>query len=134
MPPHIRRIPFADNLLRCLAVDLLEALPGKDSGDLTGALVLLPSTRACRTLQHELLDESGRDTLLLPHIVTVAQWADEMVVHLGLAAAELPDDRVRPLILARKLMTLPWLRDNPESAPGLAAEFIGLFDEIRLHR
>ena len=134
MPPHIRRIPFADNLLRCLAVDLLEALPGKDSGDLTGALVLLPSSRACRTLQHELLDESGRDTLLLPHIVTVAQWADEMAVHLGLAAAELPDDRVRPLILARKLMTLPWLKDNPESAPGLAAEFIGLFDEIRLHR
>ena len=134
MPPHIRRIPFADNLLRCLAVDLLAALPGKDSGDLTGALVLLPSSRACRTLQHELLDESGRDTLLLPRIMTVAQWADEIFMRIGLAAAELPDDRVRPLILARKLMTLPWLRDNPESAPGLAAEFIGLFDEIRLHR
>jgi len=134
MPPHIRRIPFADNLLRCLAVDLLEALPGKDSGDLTGALVLLPSSRACRTLQNKLLDESGRDTLLLPGIVTVAQWADEMAAGLGLTAADLPDDRVRPLILARKLETLPWLQDSRESAPGLAAEFINFFDEARYHQ
>ncbi|MEN8006470.1 MAG: PD-(D/E)XK nuclease family protein [Candidatus Krumholzibacteriota bacterium] len=134
MPPRICHIPFSDNLLRRLAADLPADLPGTGTGNLTGALVILPSSRACRTLQHELLDESGRDTLLLPRIMTVTQWADEMAAGLGLTAADLPDDRVRPLILARKLMTLPWLRDNRESAPGLAAEFIGLFDEIRLHR
>jgi len=138
MPPRIRRIPFADNLLRRLAVDLLVALPGADEGDLTGALVLLPSSRACRTLQHELLDESlkksGRDTLLLPTIMTVGQWVDEQAMGLGLDTADPPDDRIRPLILARKLMTLPWLQDQRESAPGLAVEFIRFFDEVRLHR
>ena len=138
MPPRICRIPFADNLLRRLAVDLPAALPGADEGDLTGALVLLPSSRACRTLQHELLDESlkksGRATLLLPRIVTIGQWADEQAAALGLDATNLPDDRIRPLILARKLMTLPWLKDNRESAPGLAVEFIRFFDEARLHR
>jgi len=138
MPPRIRRIPFADNLLHQLAVDLSAALPGAHEGDLTGALVLLPSSRACRTLQHELLDEAlknaGRDTLLLPRIVTVGQWADEQAAWLGLDTVDPPDDRIRPLILARKLMTLPWLRDNPESAPGLAVEFIRFFDEVRLHR
>jgi ATP-dependent helicase/nuclease subunit B len=137
MPSRICRIPFADNLLRRLAGDLLVALPGAETGDLTDALVLLPSSRACRTLQHELLDQSlrisGRGTLLLPRIVTVAQWADGMAAASGLAVEDLPDDRVRPLILARKLMTLPWLADSRESAPGLAAEFIGFFDEVRLH-
>jgi len=138
MPPHLCRIPFTDNLLQRLARDLSTALSGTDSGDLTGGLVLLPSSRACLTLQHELLDESlresGRGTLLLPRIVTVAQWSDEMAAVLGMTADHLPDDRIRSLILARELMKLPWLIDNPESAPGLAAEFIGLFDEIRRHR
>jgi len=138
MPSRIRRIPFADNLLHRLAVDLPAALPGADEGDLTGALVLMPSSRACRTLQHELLDESlrqsGQATLLLPRIVTVGQWADEQAVGLGLGNTDLPDDRTRPLILARKLMTLPWLQDNRESAPGLAVEFIRFFDEARLYR
>jgi len=138
MPPRIRRIPFADNLLRRLAADLTTALPGEDKGDLTGGLVLLPSSRACRTLQHELLDESlknsGTGTLLLPRIVTVGQWADEQAASLGLDAVDPPDDRIRPMILARKLMTLPWLKDNRESAPGLAVEYISFFDEVRLHR
>jgi ATP-dependent helicase/nuclease subunit B len=134
MAPRISRIPFADNLLRRLAEDLLTSLPGADSGDFTGGLVLLPSSRACLTLQHELLEQSGLNTLLLPRIVTVTQWADEMAAALGLTVADLPDDRVRSLILARRLMTLPWLQDNKESAPGLAAEFIGFFDEVRLNR
>ena len=134
MPPRIRRIPFADNLLRRLAIDLAAALPGAEAGDLTDALVLLPSSRACRTLQHELLEQSGRDTLLLPGIVTVGQWVGEQEAGLGLDTADPPDDRIRPLILARKLMTLPWLKDNRESAPGLAVEFIRFFDEARLHR
>lgn len=101
-------------------------------------MVLLPSSRACRTLQQELLEESlretGRRTLLLPRIVTVAQWSAEVASAVGLAITDLPDDRVRSVILARELTTLPWLRDNRESAPGLASEFIGLFDEVRLHR
>lgn len=134
MPPRIHRISFADNLLRLLAVDLPAALPGADAGDLTGALVLLPSSRACRTLQHEFLEQSGRDTLLLPRIVTVGQWVDEQAAGLGLDTVDPPDDRIRPLILARRLMTLPWLKDNRESAPGLAVEFIRFFDEARLHR
>jgi ATP-dependent helicase/nuclease subunit B len=53
---------------------------------------------------------------------------------LGLNTVDPPDDRIRPLILARRLMTLPWLQDYRESAPGLAVEFIRFFDEVRLHR
>ena len=30
-------------------------------------------------------------------------------------------------------MTLPWLTERRENAQGLAAEFIGFFDEVRLH-
>ena len=134
MPPRIHRIPFADNLLRRLAEDVVAHLPGAESGDLTDALVLLPSSRACRTLQHEMLEVSGRDTLLLPRISTVGGWAEEMAATLGLTAADLPDDRLRSVILARRLMTLPWLKDNPDSASGLATEFIGFFDEVRLNR
>jgi len=41
---------------------------------------------------------------------------------------------LRPLILAPRMAELAWLRDRPEAAPGLAAELVDLFDEVRLAR
>jgi ATP-dependent helicase/nuclease subunit B len=119
--------------LQVLAGDLLGLLPGAPRGDLSAALVLLPSTRACRSLGHAILEASGRDTLLLPRIQTVTGWAREMAAACGLDPDAGPDPRSRPLILAPQLAVLPWLSENPESAPGLARELIALFDEVRLH-
>jgi len=132
--PTLHRIPFAQPTLETLATDLLQALVGEDRDDLAAAVVLLPSARVCRSLHHILLTESGRDTLLLPRVQTVVQWAAEQKPLLGLPASSSPDPRLRPLILAPRLAALPWLAEHPESAPGLACELISFFDEARLHR
>ncbi len=135
--PLLKRISFHEDTLAVLSRDLLGAMAGSPRGDLSAALVLLPSARACRSLGHAILEASGRDTLLLPRIQTVTQWSGEMEAALDLAfdltGDKGPDDRSRPLILAPRLAALPWLADNPESAPGLARELIGFFDEARLH-
>ena len=131
--PLLKRMSFQENTLQVLAGELLSALSGAPQGDLSAALVLLPSARACRSLGHALLETSGRETLLLPRIQTVGQWSAEMEAALGLAVGTAPDSRIRPLVLAPALAKLAWLADNPESAPGLARELIGFFDEARLH-
>ena len=148
------RIPFSDNLLTRLGTDLLLVLqgeqPGNQEGDLSGGLVLLPSARACKTLGRILLEQSGRDTLLLPRILTVEQWAAEAALGLGKSTLGLPDDRVRPLLLAHGLThgspkgssegspkgrsPVSWLAARPENAPALAAELLDFFDEVRRHR
>lgn len=133
MQPKICRIPFSSNILDRLADDILTDLPGAVTGDLTAATVFLPSSRACVTLGHRLLAMSAKNTLLLPRILTPAQWAGERAAGLGLNRKPIPADAFRHLILARSLARLPWMSDRSESAPGLAAEFIGLFDEVRLH-
>ncbi len=130
--PQIKRIAFQSDTLQVLSRDLLSDLNGSSRGDLSSALVLLPSARACRSLGHSILEYSNRDTLLLPRIQTVTQWAGEMAVALDLLGDPVPDNRVRPLILAPHLAELPWLAENPESAPGLARELIDFFDEARL--
>lgn len=127
------RIPFQTDTLAVLAQDLLREIPGAPDGDLSSALVLLPGARACRALGHAILEASGRYTLLLPRIQTVSQWSGEMAVAVGVPGYTGPDNRLRPLILAPRLAGLPWLADNPESAPGLARELIVFFDEARLH-
>jgi ATP-dependent helicase/nuclease subunit B len=131
--PQVTRIAFQDDTLQILSQALLDGLSSASAGDLSAALVLLPSTRACRSLQHRLLEMSGRDTLLLPRIQTVTQWADEMKTAVGLSDTSCPDDRTRALILAPALQQMSWLADHPESAPGLAHELITFFDEARLH-
>ncbi len=130
---QVTRIPFQEDTLQVLARDLWAGLAGAAEGDLSAGLVLLPSARACRSLSHAILAASDRDTLLLPRLQTVAQWAREQEVALGLPAQPFPDDRLRPLILAPHLANLPWLAENPESATGLAHELIEFFDEVRLH-
>lgn len=138
MPFSVRHVPISESLLDEVARDLWDLCPGAEGSDLTGAVVLLPSSRACRTLEHRLLDleleRNGRGSLLLPAILTDRQWAREQAAILGLGQRTCPDNRLRPLILAPVLAQRPWLADRPESAQGLAAEFIRLFDEARLER
>ncbi|MBE0566057.1 MAG: hypothetical protein IH621_08880, partial [Krumholzibacteria bacterium] len=103
MTRQVLTVPFAADLLAHVAGELLAALPGAADGDLADALVLLPSARACRDLEHRLLERSGREALLLPRLLTDTQWADELAAGLGLDDDDLPDDRIRPLLLARRL-------------------------------
>lgn len=124
---EIRPIPFEHDLLACLADDILA------SDELGRTLVLLPSSRACRTLGHILLERSGREALLLPRVLTPGQLEQELGLALGLADDGLPGDRTRPLILAHRLRDEPWLKDRSESAPGLAQEFLEIFDLIRAY-
>ncbi len=134
MPRRLLTVPFADDLLAAVADELLAALPGAADGDLSAALVLLPSSRVCRDLEHRLLERSGRPALLLPRLLTDSQWADELAAGLGLDDTALPDDRVRPLLLGRRLAGAAWLEGGPAAAPGLAEAFISFFDEVRRHR
>lgn len=123
----LRSVPFQEDLLDRLATDLLAL------SDPTGALVLLPSSRACRTLGHRLLEKSGAEAFLLPRILTVGQMEGELLLALGLDDAGLPGDRARSLLLAHRLQDEAWLADRKESAPGLAREYLDLFDEARRH-
>jgi ATP-dependent helicase/nuclease subunit B len=134
MSRRVIPVPFADDLLSRVADLLLEEIPGAVGGDLSGGLVLLPSSRACHDLRRTLLAASGREALLLPRITTDGAWADELAFGLGLDDTDLPDDAVRSLLLARRLAGADWLAGGAAAAPGLAESFVGFFDEIRLHR
>jgi ATP-dependent helicase/nuclease subunit B len=134
MTVTLHRLPLADPALAGVARWLLERRPGPGSADLVSSLVLLPSSRACAQLGHALLEEAGAEALLLPRILTPARLADHLAELMGLDEAALPEAALRPLILAPRLAALPWLAERPEAAPGLAAELIALFDEVRLAR
>lgn len=130
---HIKKVAFQEDLLSRLAADLLAVIPASGQGDLSSCMVVLPSARACRTLGHILLEKSGLATLLLPRAVTPAQLVADQAAALGLDTAGVPDDAVRPVVLAHHLAQLDWLADRPENAPGLAREFLAFFDEARIH-
>lgn len=130
---QVHRTPIEENLLVNLARDLNQLLPQSGQGDYSRALVVLPSSRACQTLGHILLETHQRDSLLLPKTITMSQLVAELKLAGGLDTSGLPDDLVRPLILAHRLRDEDWLEGRPESAPGLADEFVSLFDEVRLH-
>lgn len=116
--------PFADTLAR----RLLDA----HGDDLPRTMVMLPSTRAARSLRHALLEISGRDAVLLPEVVTPAQVVTDLALRLGLDADPFPSE-LRAEWLARDLAGESWLAERPEAAPGLAAELVTLFDDMRRH-
>lgn len=135
MRPQAVPLPLSAAPLASLAEALCTRLPGAAVGDFTGALVLLPSTRACRTLGQLVFERSGCDAVLLPRILTPAQLAVEAATAFGLPPdAGLPAERNRALILAHALVAGGWLDGPPETAPGLAQELVQTFDEIRRQR
>lgn len=134
MRPQVVPLSLAESPLEAIADDLRVRLPGAAQGDYSGALILLPSSRACRTLGQLIFERSGREAVLLPRCLTPAQLAAEAGAALGLyPPADQPADRSRALILAHALADHPWLDGHPESAPGLAQELVRTFDEIRRH-
>lgn len=116
--------PFADELAGRLLDAHGDALPR--------VLVLLPSVRAARGLRHAILEVSGRDAVLLPEVATPGQALAELAGRMGLDLAPFPD-AMRAEWLAHDLAREPWLAERPEAASGLAAELVGLFDEMRRH-
>ena len=130
---EIHKSPFEKDLLNHLASDLQASLTEAKNNNFSDATVILPSSRACQTLGHVLLESQPFNTLLLPRTITMTQVMEELSVALGLSSKNYPDDVVRPLILAHHLRDESWLAGRPESAPGLAEEFVSLFDEVRLH-
>ncbi len=130
---EIHTSPIEEDLLKVLATDLKKLLPKASCGDYSEAMVILPSSRACQTLGHVLLESHTGNTVLLPQTITMTQVMDELGTALGYSDDKLPDDVVRPLILAHRLRDESWLEGRPESASGLAEEFVAIFDEVRLH-
>ncbi|MBD3221392.1 hypothetical protein GF314_09125 [bacterium] len=131
MPTTLDILPVDEPALPSLARWLLAHRPGPGPEDLADALVLLPSQRACGQLQHALLEASGEGALLLPWITTPGRLALELADLVGAASTDVEDPALRRLILAPALARLDWLRERPEAAGGLAAELVGLFDEVR---
>jgi ATP-dependent helicase/nuclease subunit B len=132
-------ISLDEFLLRRLAAWLLGQAPSEDRGDLSQALVILPAPRPCATLKHLLLEESGREAVLLPQIATPDGLATMLAARLGLSGKRTVPREWRPVLMAN-LLAHPdvakrpaWLRDHPESAPGLARDLIALFDDLRKH-
>ena len=135
MAPQPVPLPLDLSPLGAIADELCARLPGAARGDFTGALVLLPSARACRTLGHLVLERAGNTALLLPRILTPNQLAEEAATALGVpVAADAPGERTRALILTHALVAGDWLQGPPETAPGLAQELVRTFDEIRRHQ
>ncbi len=125
--PH--EIPFDAPFLPGLARLLLDVCGER----LPRALVLLPSSRACGSLRHALLEASGREGLLLPAIETPAGLVERLAERLP----ELPPATVprtlRAAVLAPRLAEADWLRERPGAAWGMAEELVRIFDELRRH-
>ncbi len=135
MRPQVLTLPLTASPLEAVAAELCRVVPGAPAGDFTAALVLLPSTRACRTLGQLLFERSGLPAVLLPRILTPAQLAIEALTALGLLPpAPPPAAANRALILSHELAARGWLQGPPETAPGLAQELVRAFDEIRRQR
>ena len=142
MPCQLYQLPIdvslTEQLARWLIATQSDADPDPDAApealaySLPSCLVVLPSTRVCAALEHELLAASGAACLLLPQLST----PDRLLLHgasrLQLDTGGLPADDLRALLLARRLAETDWLRKAPETAAGLAEELILLFDEARL--
>ena len=122
------RIPFERPFLATLAAELLQ----REGDGLPRTLVLLPSSRAARSLNHALLEASGCEALVLPVVTTPGGWVRELAERLGIDREPFPA-ALRAEWLARTLADLEWLAHTKESAPGLAAEFVALFDDMRRH-
>jgi len=122
-------IPFDTPFLPGLARLLLDIC----SDRLPRALVLLPSSRACGSLRHALLEVSGRDGLLLPAIETPAGLIERLAERLPERPPTAVPRPLRAAVLAPRLADVDWLRDRPGTAWGMAEELVRIFDELRRH-
>ncbi len=127
-------LPFA----HMLAMRLLEET--KDNPEsLAGYMILLPSRRACRSLQEAFLDLSDGRPLLLPRLQTLG-GVDEEELCLSLAGEKGADQVLalkpalsplkRQLLLGRTIEALPDFTQGPDKAIALAGALGQLMDQI----
>lgn len=128
----VSTIPPEKPFLRTLARELAHAA-GDDPCGLAADMVLLPSVRACASLRHLLLEESGRDAVLLPEVLTPGRLVSVLAERLPATGPASVPKQLRAAVLTPELAGLPWLGRHPESAAGLAEELVDLFDELRRH-
>ncbi|MBC8424224.1 PD-(D/E)XK nuclease family protein [bacterium] len=120
-------IPFDTPFLPALARLLLDACGDR----LPRALVLLPSSRACGSLRHALLEASGGDGLLLPRILKPGDLVEELAGRLGVDETVAVPPDLRAEVLAPRLTDLAWIHDRPGAAAGTAEQLMRIFDELR---
>jgi ATP-dependent helicase/nuclease subunit B len=122
-------IPFDTPLLPAFARLLLDACGDR----LPRALILLPSTRACGSLRHALLEASGREGVLLPRILTPAGLVEELAGRMDDLAPPAVPRALRAAVLEPRLADVDWLRGRAGAAWGMAEELVRIFDELRRH-
>ena len=150
-PPAVYNIPAACSFVDVLARGLL-ARWGERPLDLAGAMVLLPTRRACRALAEALLRASGGRALVLPRLVPLGDLdAEELLFAASeepsgfAAAASLPP--AMPLLRRQLLLSqliLKWgqveeaakagrpavVAASEDQAVRLAAELARLLDQV----
>ncbi len=130
--------PYADNLFARLTSQLLtqhlaevESTPGRQRGDLSHCIVLLPTLNAIAPLRHALLKQAeglGIPALLGPTVNTLRGWVE----------ATTPAHRTRLSASGCELMLVEALEKFPNlfgsSSPwSLSESLIKLFDELTNH-
>lgn len=137
-PKNIYTIPAGLPFAKTLAGKLLE--DHKDSPEtLASHLILLPTRRACRTLQEAFLQLSNGKPLLLPRLQPIGD-IDEEELTLSIAGTgsgesflNLPPAIAplrRQLLLARAIMKIKDFNQGPDHALALARALGRLMDQI----
>ncbi len=101
MSGAVYRIPAGVDFAHTLAAGLLARYADNPLG-LSDVLILLPTRRACRTLQQAFLRQSEGKALLLPRLLPLGDLdADELLLTAGVSIAPAVSPRQRQLILSR---------------------------------
>ncbi|HEX6110906.1 MAG TPA: hypothetical protein VFZ10_01275, partial [Geminicoccaceae bacterium] len=131
--PGVATIPAGVPFVEALAAGLLAEVATAPQ-TLAGALILLPTRRACRLLAEALLRRSSSQALLLPRIQPLGEIdADEVLVESALECA-VPSAIApvrRQLLLARLFERSGW---SIIHALRLAEELAALLDELQTER
>jgi len=133
-------VPFADALAAALLAETKS-----DPLQLSRTTLLLPTRRACRSLQTAFLDAAGGAALLLPRLLPLGDIDEAELLlagELGADPAELEAPRTLPT-LERQLMLTELVRRAgearrrplpPEQASELAAALARLIDQVETER
>ncbi len=112
---------FFDSVARHILAQHAHEIP-----DLRRTLVLLPNYHVAQPLAQALAKAANRPALLLPHMVTLNDWAQSV----PLAASVVPDT-CRATALYQALRARRWFADA--DLWGIASELLGLLDELTQH-
>ncbi|WP_343564063.1 double-strand break repair protein AddB [Kiloniella sp. b19] len=139
--PSVFSISHEASFVDELARGLLERW-GSNPLELGSALILLPTRRACRSLQHAFLRASGGKSLILPQLVPLGDLdEEELLFGDGLSFGEVYGENLPPAISALRrqlLLSHPvrqWAQTQGESLPDdqairLAGELGRLLDQV----